>query len=661
MAASSRPLANILTEPLLIGTVTLPNRLVSAPMERNYCNTEGHMTAQYEDYLLDRARAGVGLLFTEATFVRQDGKGRSHQLGAHNDSCVAPLAHLVDLLHAEGSLVGCELNHGGRTAQSSLTGLPSLAPSPVPCLIAGGEMPRELTTDEVYELVAAFADGAERCVRAGVDVLAIHAGHGYLVHQFMSPLYNLRTDEFADPAAFLTLVIEAVRARVGRTTLGIRISAVEGTTGGLDADQTFAIVQRLPLDLIDFIDVSAGSYEAGEWIVQSGEWEPGYLRHIAQRYRSLGKPMGLAGRINSPDAARMIIDGGFADFVSLGRSLHADPLFATAALHGGTYRPCIACNVCIDNLGTGQVGCSVNPAVGRNTVLLPLPTLPHGTTATVVGAGPAGLTAARELAIAGAAVTLIDRDNSNGGSLARAALMRSTPDFHLFLNWSDQELRRLHVTRVTADAHADDQRNTDGTVVAIGGIGAALTIPGMAADHVHDIRDWLNHQFQESNLPEAVTIWGANAVGMSVADTLASLGVHVLLLGAETEIAPESGRRAKILAVPRLRANPQVRIELGVSLNRIDQDAVQICRDGGAAEWINAPGPLLVSQGIQDADFGPVQAGATPVRVVRSHPEGASSTIRFAVSAGRDAAAELAGTIITTASASLVTQNGGVR
>jgi len=630
----------LVTTPLLLGPVRLKNRLVSAPMERNYCDAEGHLSLQYKEYLLERARAGVGLVFTEATYVRADGKGRTHQLGAHDDSCIQPLADLTKAMHAEGALVGCELNHGGRTAQSRISGFPNLAPSAIPCAIAGGEVPREMTEADAHELVAAYAAAATRCVRAGVDVLSIHGGHGYLVHQFMSPLYNHRTDAFADPVYFLNLIIDAVRAAAPGIALGLRFSAVEGTPGGLDADATFAIISRARLSQLDFLDVSAGSYEAGEWIVQSGEWQPGFLREAAERYREFGLPIGMAGRINSPEIIEELLQSGATDFVSLGRALHADPNFAAAALHGTRYRPCIACNVCIDNLGDGQVGCTVNPDVGRGAVPVPMPSVRTGTPVLVAGSGPAGLTAARDLALAGASVTLVDQASIVGGQMGLAATMRSTPDFHRFLDWSREELTRLGVNvelnTTVGEVLARDGLAAEGAVSAIGGGRPAVSTRGVDGARVLDVRDWL---LSGEPVPTACTVWGADGVGMSVADTLASAGTSVLLVGSEHEIAAESGRRAKILAVPRLRANPNVRIILDAAVMAIEHDRVQVQVDGATPEWLDAPGPVLVSHGVlPSSGLGHV---SVPIIVASSKPEATPSTIRFAIQAGADAARRL--------------------
>ncbi|MDP9884498.1 2,4-dienoyl-CoA reductase-like NADH-dependent reductase (Old Yellow Enzyme family) [Sinomonas atrocyanea] len=676
---------------------TLRNRLVSSPMERNYGTTDGRMTAQYADYLVTRARAGLAIVTTEATYVRADGKGRTHQLGLHTDAVVPGFRELTDAVHAAGALAAVEINHGGRTAQSAVSGLPPVAPAAVPCEVAGGEMPRALTTQECHELVDAYALAARRAVAAGFDAISIHGGHGYLVHQFMSARTNGRSDEFGAPEHFANLVIRAVRAAAPEALVGIRLSVLEGVADGLDAEQTLEVVARLDLEALDFLDLSAGSYEAGEWIVQSGEWRPGVLAEYARAYRRFGLPLGLAGRLNSPEAIETALADGVCDFVSLGRAVHADQAFVRGVLDGSPYRPCIACNVCIDNLGLGQVTCTVNPAVGRSRVPVPTPALrrdddasrpgavvraapaPH---ALVLGAGPAGLTAARELAGAGARVTLVEAGERIGGQFALAAGMRPTPDFHRYLDWNRAELARLGVeVRLGCPVDAGDLRGpvrefgADGIVLATGGgrpepdfrvtgAGGQAGDGVEAGDGVLDVRDWLaarpgllagSSGPDGSDLPEAVTIWGADSVAMSVADTLAARGTRVLLIGPERAIAPESGRRAKILAVPRLEASPQVRIVLDARLVEAQAPGTPAARirvvgpDG--ERWLDAPGPLLVSRGVvplssavdregREAALG-LGAGA-PVVLAGTVVDQLPPTASNAIKSGYDAAQRLA-------------------
>ncbi|MFF1595405.1 hypothetical protein ACFVY0_46395, partial [Streptomyces sp. NPDC058286] len=346
-----------------MGPLQLRNRFVAAPMERNYCAKDGSVTERYIAYLGARAAGGAALVHTEAGYVRADGKGRPLQLALDDDRHVPGLRALTDTVHRHGALIGMELNHGGRTTRRDVNGHRPVAPSPVPCQVTGGDLPRQLDTADIHRLVRAYRDAARRCRQAGVDVLTIHGGHGYLIHQFLSPVTNHRDDEFSNPTLFLRLVLDAVLEQAGSgQAVGLRISAHEGHPAGLSADATFALMKEVPLDGLDFLGISAGSYEAGEWIVQPGEWEPGILAPYAQRYRRhFGLPVGVAGRINSARAAARIVASGQADFVSLARTLHADPSFPRRVLSGAAYRPCIACNRCIDELHDNQpIGCSVN-------------------------------------------------------------------------------------------------------------------------------------------------------------------------------------------------------------------------------------------------------------------------------------------------------------
>lgn len=625
---------------LALGPVTLRNRIASAPMERNYCDADGHLTELYRHYLRQRADAGVALVMTEAGYVRADGKGRASQLGIHDDSCIEGLRALADEIHERGALLGCQLNHGGGTTQTATSGLPTVAPSAVGVPVAGGQVPRALETHEVYELVADFAAAASRCVAAGVDVLSIHAGHGYLVHQFMSPLSNHRSDEFRDPVLFLNLVVDAVRKAAPGVALGLRLSVIEGVEGGLDAKQTLTLIERVRHEYLDFLDLSAGSYAAGEWIVQSGEWRPGFLGEYARPYRRFGKPLGMAGRLNSPEIVEEVLADGNCDYVSLARALHADPAFATACLDGSSYRPCIACNVCIDSLGLGSVGCTVNPTVGRGRVLLPTPVVRAGTEVTVVGAGPAGLTAARELAIVGAKVTVIEKRDHVGGDMALAAGMKSTPDFHRMITWSRAELERLGVTvRLGVDAAGDETvRDADAVIAATGGTLAAHPVSATESTPLIDAAEWLANRDMTVPLP-ACTVWGADTIGMALADTLAAEGTAVLLIGGEREIAPLAGRRGKILAVPRLRDNPAVRIHLGVELLEVGDSRVRVRGEGaGETQWLEAPGPVLVSQGTR-APESP-SGWFEDIPIVREAI--GVGTLRDAVLGGYDVAREVA-------------------
>lgn len=588
-----------LAEPITLGRQRLRNRIIGAPMERNLSTSGGEVTPAYTGYLAARAEGGAALLFTEAAYVRADGKGRARQMGIHEDRLIGALSTMADAVHASGALLGVELNHGGRTAQGAVSGYQCVAPSPLPCEAAGGEMPLQLEDEEIHHLISCFADAARRCRDAGVDVITIHAAHGYLVHQFLSPRTNLRTDEWAEPTRFLNEVITAVRNAVPDGTVGIRISAFEGPEDGLDADMTLELIGRAPLDRLDLLDISAGSYEAGQWIVQPGEWEEGILGRYAEPYRQFGLPVSVAGRISRRRTAERLLERGQADLVSVARALHADPGWAGAVTEGRTYRPCIACNLCIDELGKGDpVPCSVNSDVGREYQGEPPPS-ETSERVVVVGAGPAGLEAARRCAVLGHEVLLLERDTALGGQFRLAAGLHEYPEYHRILDWYAAELPRLGVdVRLGTDANSDHVLglHPDSLVVATGGGGVVPNIPGVDHPRVVEIRSWLH-----SGAPDLGTerhiVWGADREGVAVADELVTRGKRVLIVGVQESLAPDVGRRAKILVVPRLLQHPAVEVLLDTRVDQID-DATMTVRIDGDVRKVAAPGPILLSQGV---------------------------------------------------------------
>jgi 2,4-dienoyl-CoA reductase-like NADH-dependent reductase (Old Yellow Enzyme family) len=567
-------------------------------MERNYCNLNGTVTDRYVAYLERRAQGGTALLFTEASYVRADGRGRKGGMGVHGDHVIPALRGLVDAVHEQGALIGIELNHAGRVGQAFVSGHQLLAPSPVPYEAHGNEMPRELTTEEVRELVHAFAEGARRSLEAGMDAISIHAGHGYLIHQFMSPRTNLRQDRYGEPARFLNEVIQAIRGVNQDIPLFIRLSAFEGVEGGLDAEATLDVVRHLELSDVDVLDISAGAYESGEWIVQTAEMQRGVLADYATRYREFDKVISVAGRISTGESAESILETGKSDLVSIGRALHANPDWTDDILHGVQPRPCIACNQgCIDYLGTHQpIWCVVNPATGSEWEPVSKPESPRRLS--VVGAGVAGLEAARRAAVDGHEVTVFESQDKIGGQYRLAAELPSKGEFGRLLDWYECELQRLGVSLelgVEADGGLIQRAVPDAIVLATGGTGASAALPGEDLARVLDARRWLA---DGARIPsdQTVTIWGADRVGIAIADAIANRGGSALVIGPQSEPAPEAGRREKILVVPRLMSNPAIEIKLGATLEAVEENRLLIgCN--GELSWRESTGPVLVSRG----------------------------------------------------------------
>lgn len=636
-----------LDSPLQVRDVILPNRIVGAPMERNYCDLLGRVTPRYVEYLARRAAGGTGLLFTESSYVTQASKARPYQMGLHGDHVLDGLGRLAAAVHAEGALLGVELNHAGRVVPSSVSNLQPVAPSPIPCAEVGGEMPRALTAGEIDQVVADFAAAAARAIEAGVDVIAVHGAHGYLIAQFLSPRSNRRTDEYAEPTAFVNRVIEAVRTQVGASVpIFLRLSAFEGLPGGLDEEQSLALADRIDLDNVDVIDISAGTYGAGQWITPSGEVEEGYLARIAQRYRRFGRFVSVAGRITTPAAAARVLADEQADLVVVGRALHADPAWARHAMRGTDPRPCISCNQgCADVVHRGlPLWCAVNPQTGAEGRRIPASEASGRLL--VIGGGPAGLEAAITAAQSGLKVRLLERAATVGGQFALAARLRSKPQFGRLLAWYEKQLARLDVEVRTAVTVPVDGflPDADAVVVATGSTGYVPPVPG--SDHVRvvEVRDWLRRGAEPPD--RHVTVWGADRVGVAVADDLAERGYHVLLVGSQQDLAPDAGTREKLPAVERLRASSRVAIHLGTSVETIGDDHV-ICGREGSVFTIRKTGLVIASHGVLpapliiDADAYGVPADRV---IFAGDASGGSATIDHATASGRAAVLALAAT-----------------
>ena len=629
--------------------VELRNRVVGAPMERNYCDLAGRATPQYAAYLGARAAGGAALLFTEASYVRQDSKARLHQAGMHDDSVLPGLQAIAGAVHAHDALLGVELNHAGRVVPSSVSHLRPVGPSPVACAEIGGEVPRELDTKDIGEVVEAFASAASRALRGGADVLSVHGAHGYLIGQFASPRSNRRTDRYAQPIAFLDEVLGAVRDTVGeQVPIFLRWSAFEGLPGGLDVDGSLHALLRARLDLVDVVDLSAGTYGAGHWITPSGEVEEGYLGAVARRYREeTGLVVSVAGRIATPGAATRLVEEGVTDLISVARALHADPEWARHAVTGtSSPRPCIYGNQgCADVIFTGRpLWCTANPATGREVEPAP-PRVDRTVPATVLvaGSGPAGLQAALTLADAGLRVTVRERDTSFGGQLALAAQLRAKPGFGRLVDWYLNSLEdRGVIMKSNAEVGTDQiPAEVAGIVDATGGTDYLPPVTGAGASRVVGIREWLRrgHSVADGD----VTVWGADRCGVYVADELAGQGRTVTIVARQDELAPDAGARERLPAVERLMSHPKVSVHLGATLEEVHDHALVISVDGDMST-VPAEGPVLASLGALRLGSVPGVPGSPPI--VTAGEAAGTSSLDAAVASGERAARTLVGLLM---------------
>ncbi|HXA51881.1 MAG TPA: NADH:flavin oxidoreductase/NADH oxidase [Candidatus Acidoferrum sp.] len=342
----------MLLSPLPLREITLRNRIGVSPMCQ-YSSQDGFFNDWHLVHLGSRAVGGAGIVFTEATAVEPRGRISAWDTGIWKDEHVEMLARIVEFLRSHGAVPGIQLAHAGRKASTqrpweggkaipeSAGGWETVAPSPIP-FRDGDPAPHELTRAEIQVLIQDFVAAAKRALRAGFETIEIHGAHGYLIHEFLSPLSNHRRDEYGGSLAnrmrFALEVTEAVRATLpARLPLFYRVSAMDWVDGGWTLDDSVVLAHELKAHGVDVVDCSSG----GNSMQQKIELGPGYQVPFAERIRrDAGVATATVGMITSAAQADTIVRTGQADMVLLAREFLRDPYLPIhAALELGAKPP----------------------------------------------------------------------------------------------------------------------------------------------------------------------------------------------------------------------------------------------------------------------------------------------------------------------------------
>ncbi|MGB6962431.1 MAG: NADH:flavin oxidoreductase/NADH oxidase [Candidatus Acidiferrum sp.] len=332
-----------LFSPFRIREIELKNRIVVSPM-CEYSAMEGHPQAWHLVHLGSRAIGGASLVFTEATAVEERGRISAVDTGIYEDAHVASWRPIAEFIRAHGAVPGMQLAHAGRKASTAppwaggkpvaleAGGWQPVAPSAL-AFDAGYTVPRELSVSEIGEIVAAFRKAAERALAAGFEVIEIHAAHGYLLHQFLSPLSNTRADEyggkFENRIHIVKQVVRAVReVWPQRLPLFVRVSATDWKEGGWDLAQTIELARQLKTLGVDLIDTSSGGTVPGVKIPLGPGYQTGFSEAIR---KEAGIATGAVGMITEPTQAEAILATEQADLIFLARELLRDPYWPRRA------------------------------------------------------------------------------------------------------------------------------------------------------------------------------------------------------------------------------------------------------------------------------------------------------------------------------------------
>jgi 2,4-dienoyl-CoA reductase-like NADH-dependent reductase (Old Yellow Enzyme family) len=526
--------------PIRIGRLQSKNRLLMSAMSINFgVDEKGHVTEQLIRYMAARAEGGVGMMLVGGGGVHPTGVELPHLPALWEDDCIPGLKKMAQAVKPYAVPLGMQLMHGGRQSYHDQKVAPSAIPAPA---LAKGT-PRELRLDEIPTLVAAFGDAAQRCVEAGFDFVEVHGAHGYLINQFMAPNSNRRTDSyggsFENRTRFLLEILADIRGKCGAGfTVGIRMNGEDYIDDGWGMDEALRLAPVLEQNGADYLHVSAGVYGSRQLTIPSMYVEQGCFVHLADAVkRRVAIPVVAVGRIKSPEMADAIIRENRADMVALGRSLLADAQWPDKAKSGSVraIRPCIGCCLgCIHTvLKLEPGGCVVNPDVGRE-YLLPAGIEPAAEpkTCLVVGAGPAGLAAARMLALRGHTVLVCEQQTEVGGALRLASKPPGRGELMDILDYFVEELARLKVAVRLNSPVAEELLqafNPDDVILATGSLPDTPMIKGLYQTNMQvcTVTELLSEAL---DVGDRVLVWGGNQAGLVLADHLAARGKRVTVL-----------------------------------------------------------------------------------------------------------------------------------
>ena len=530
-----------LFEPGRIGKLSLKNRIVMAPMmtllpvpieERRFSQRD-------IDFYLARARGGVGLIITGTMRPSRRLEASGGDPVLNSARCIIWLDELAEALHDYGTKICVQLSPGWGRLQPPDPALPNgglVAPSPLPSFWDPSVTTHELTVEEIEALIKDYEFSARIISTAGIDAIEIHAHEGYLADEFLTALWNKRTDKYGgDLDARLRFPLELIEAVKRGAGADFPITYKYGLThyfdGGREIEEGLEIARRLEAAGVNALHINAGCYETIHWSQPTTTQEPGSLVYLAEMTKKVVNiPVITVGKLGYPEVAEKVLQEGKADFVALGRTLLADPEWPNKVKEGrlDDIIPCLGGHEgCIKRtMASKHVSCAVNPACGleRESVITPAE---KKKSVLVIGGGPAGMEAARVATLRGHNVTLWEKGNALGGNLIPASVPNFKQDYRRLLNYLSTQIRKLGVTiELGKEATPELVQAVKPDVVFIA-TGAAPIIPEIPGVEKGKVVTAVNVLLGKKEVGESVVIIGAGLVGCETALYLAQQGKKV--------------------------------------------------------------------------------------------------------------------------------------
>lgn len=546
-----------LTSPIQLGRVIFRNRMFSAPMGATDITPECNPGPRTQGFYELRAKGGAGSVTVSELVVHPE-TDASHMLHLNLETVGSLAAHtfLADAIRRHGSVPSIELSHSGQYAGTYMADKNKKASlcqwGPSEGVRPDGRPVKELSKEQIKEIVKAYADNATLCKRAGYEMIMVHGGHGWLIHQFLSPFQNHRTDEYGgslnNRIRLAREVLTAVREAVGPGfPIEFRMSGSELFEGGYGVEEGCYIAHAIE-DLVDLIHVSAGSYQFGFFDTTPPMWAPhGVNVWLASEIKKhVSKPVATVGGLGDPAEMEKIIAEGKADVVYMARQLLADPFLPQKVESGEDDRiiRCLRCYTCMaERPTTFTRRCAVNPLIGREIEGMDITPAYKKKKVLIAGAGVAGLEAAVTAAKRGHKVILCEKSDKVGGILkSEQAISFKLAMYNLGLTLERLALDEgveIRLNTVVTPEYVEKEK-PDALILAVGSNPLIPKLPGIDGENVVVVN---NYYLEKEKVGDTVVVLGGGLAGCECAIHLGMEGKKVHLVEMRDTLAPDCNIR----------------------------------------------------------------------------------------------------------------------
>lgn len=648
--------------PMNIGSIEIKNRLVMTAMCVGLAHHDGAVSDALAAYYEERAAGGTGLIITECSRINEtDAVAHPSMLSMSHDRYIKPLSKAASRVHAYGARLFVQLYHPGRqnvvifptvwqfnermarlfpsywdlyfkvagrfdasvmedpktVKRMEKYMKPLLAPSDVPCGLADNPIRNQktvpMTISQIETLISQFVSAARRVQKAGADGVELHAAHGYLLQQFLSPYTNRRKYEYGgsleNRMRLLKEIIEGIRKECGSDfPISVRLSVEEFydmigyPDQGITLNEGIEMAKQLERFGVDALNISSGNYDTAQTSCEPISFTPGWRKYLAKAVKEQVKiPVIAANLIRSPQQAEEQLREGTQDFIAMGRPHLSDPRWAKKAMEGRSedINHCICCLRCMEtfqeNIMNGRpVECAVNPHACRESEIpRTMPKDGKQRPVVIVGAGPAGLTAAAELAARDFKVTVLEKDGAPGGQLNLAAAAPLKEKIDWFIAYLTRQATKLGVTiryNIKVTKKVIDSYQPYAVFLATGAEALTPRIPGAESETVTTVKPILTGERKYSGREIAVV--GSGMTGLETAELLVEQGNTVTVIGSPNKLAPDAFPVNVSDVVERLKKGG-VRFLTGRKLEKISDRRLYLRRKDGVLEEIESDATVL--------------------------------------------------------------------